>query len=681
MALLIRDRFPLTDRLLAGNSPEQEFVSGTPSWNVRGIGGAPAIEIVSNEIKTVSDSTNRSVAYINSESADGHISVNCKTSATTTHRCGVAFRYVDDNNHYLARINYTGSNNVLLVQRITGGSFSALAAGISVAGDTSTFVEVKVVLSGDNITVYVDGVEEWTGTDNTHSATSHGVYLEGTTVRADDFLVTDDGTLTVPETESITSSEWVGNMKIGSVRVVEQAGGGVEPAPTPPVAQEYQLGFNMNDPRYFQTALPYKNIASHPSWIRRNTQTATFGADGYPDSGDTYLFINTWGGRKCPVGVYEITHSGSGTRNGDTFLIDANTDSVEINFNGEVGSDLEIRLQGDVGTYTDTFANRATLAKVVRFMDFLWTNIDGGSYDGANPTVRTVQQPNNLFKHIVASADDIADMALEFDFDPWVCMHFRASEADVTAFAQAMSAKLSGTGRKVYVEYANEAWNGQFPVTNWIDAQVANNAGRSGLYADLADRNAEVFKAEFLAGEVVGVLASQLVGTGLFNGMVNNSQRPLNFIDAVSPASYIGGPWARKTDPNTIVGMTDAQILSQMRSDLETIVKPALLTWKANGATKGWRMITYEAGLHLEVANPNQAEAAQNRLYAWNDSASAGVLYDEWLDWYEDEINDLNTIYMDVASGQPRAWGHKQYELDPATPRWQSVLDRMAATA
>lgn len=677
MTVVIKDAFARANGPLLNSSPEEEYVSGFPTWKIR-YSGAPSINISDNKIVVASDNINRSVAYIETNSPDGHVSARVRTSATGTHRCGIAFRYQDDDNHYLARINQSGGNNVLLVQKIIGGSYSALASGITVAGDADTEVEIKVVLDGNNITVFVDDVEEWSGSDATlNAATKHGIYLEGTTVYADDFLITDDGTEAPPV--EFTASIWAGNPKIGRV-LASQTGGGSTPTPTPPQSTEYALGFNMNDPRYFQSVLPYKNIASHPSFFKANGSAATFSANGYPATGNTSLRINLWGGRKCATGTYEITHSGSGSGNGQTFVVNEGDDFIILNFTGEVGEDLDIRLQGSVGTYTPTFAERANAARCVRFMDALWTNVGSGSYDGNNPTVRTLTGANNEFRHIVMSADQIADMALEFEFDPWVCMYYLASAAEITAFAQAMSAKLSGTGRKVYVEYANEAWNGQFPVTNWIDNQVGT-AGRSGFYADKSDWCAELFKAEFLAGEVVGVMASQLDGTGLFNGMVNGAERALDYIDAVSPASYIGGPWARNTPASVIATMSDAQIYSDLIDDLNSRIKPKLQTWLANAQSRGWRMITYEAGTHLEVLNPNQDEAAQNRLYAFNNSESSGALYDQWLDWYEDSIGDLNVLYMDVSTGGGKTWGHKEYELDPNTPRWQSVYDRMIATA
>jgi len=679
---LFKDTFTGADASLDGRTPEKEFVDGTPTWTSRGL-SSPGMSIVSNRIEVDSVSGNRSQYTLESGTADGHISCTVQTSATSSERAGLCFRQVDGNNNLQARLHYNGSNNILVVQKVEAGGFTAIASGITTAGDDNTPCELKVVLSGNDITVYVDDVEEWSGTEATfNTATKHGIYIENATsaVYVDDFLMTDDGVEQDPP--SVFNDEWVGQMAVGVIDAVTgggNPGGGI----TVPESNAYKIGFNMNDERYFQSGNAYKNIAKFPTFYQPIGGAATFGADGYPDSGATSIRINTWGDQKLPAGTYEISHSGSGDRDGDTFVIAADQVFVILNFNGEIGPDLDIRLQGTTDTpheYTATFADRARKASCIRFMDMLRINV--GVFDSAAPTVRQETGANNEFTHHVISADEIGDMALEFRFDPWVCVHHLMTDADITTFAAALAAKLSGTGIKVYCEYSNEAWNGQFPVTQYIDNLVGNtngqnNGGRSGFYADRADRVAELFKAEFAPGEVVGVLASQLPGTGLLNGMYSNATRDMTFVDVAAVASYMGGRWSRLNE-STIGSMTLDEIDAAVRDNFENEVKQQLLTWDANAKARGLDgVITYEGGTHLETISPNTYETAQNKLYEYNNSALAGVLYDDWLDWYQNAIGSLNVIYMDVSTGGGKAWGHREYELSPTTPRWDAIINRM----
>lgn len=125
-------------------------------------------------IETASSDANATVtATIRSSSDDGTV--------------GVVFRYVDNDNFWMA-VAHFNANNVQLFKR-ESGSFSSVESGGTI-GPANTDYVISVELDGDDITVKLDTVTVITRTDSfNNTADRHGVRFGDQDHSADDLII------------------------------------------------------------------------------------------------------------------------------------------------------------------------------------------------------------------------------------------------------------------------------------------------------------------------------------------------------------------------------------------------------------------------------------------------------------------------------------------------------------
>jgi len=137
--------------------------------------------------------------------------------------------------------------------------------------------------------------------------------------------------------------------------------------------------------------------------------------------------------------------------------------------------------------------------------------------------------------------------------DPWFCVPHLASDDFVKQFAALVRKKLDKE-RKVYVEYSNECWNGQFAQARYCAEQGAKLGLSKNRYEGqlryYSQRSVEVFdvwEKELGKDRLVRVLATQSAnpwtGTTVLDWK-NAHERA----DAVAIAPYFGN---RFGDPKT----------------------------------------------------------------------------------------------------------------------------------
>jgi len=100
-------------------------------------------------------------------------------------RSGIAFRVQNGSNYYLLKQEFgQDSSWDLYIQKVVNGTPSDLATPIdnsAQVNDRNTFYTFKVILSGDNIKCYIDGVEKFDVTDSTFSSGTAGLWTEAQT--------------------------------------------------------------------------------------------------------------------------------------------------------------------------------------------------------------------------------------------------------------------------------------------------------------------------------------------------------------------------------------------------------------------------------------------------------------------------------------------------------------------
>lgn len=191
----------------------RQVVAGTPgraAITMQNEIGANLIGGLSNRGKLVS-TTNDAFAWIDGENKDGSLFCTLSTSPTTDRsKSGIIFRRVDNNNLLIFNLRDVASGNGIYLQKRDGGTYSTLTSNTSIEVLNGQSYSIEARLSGNSITIYIDGVSRLTytlaGGDSTKynaaGATGVGIY-------ADAGAAIDDGKSRWSEFEWITLSDGV----------------------------------------------------------------------------------------------------------------------------------------------------------------------------------------------------------------------------------------------------------------------------------------------------------------------------------------------------------------------------------------------------------------------------------------------------------------------------------------
>jgi hypothetical protein len=130
-------------------------------------------------------STGRNI-FADFGAADGTaIGIVNNTTALAGHYGGLLFRQYDADNYWVTDIDFN-AGSLRLYKRVAGSATVVDTASVSVSLNTEH--EVKVLFSGNDITVYLDGVAKITATDSFNaSATTHGLRGNQTGLRFYEF--------------------------------------------------------------------------------------------------------------------------------------------------------------------------------------------------------------------------------------------------------------------------------------------------------------------------------------------------------------------------------------------------------------------------------------------------------------------------------------------------------------
>jgi len=436
------------------------------------------------------------------------------------------------------------------------------------------------------------------------------------------------------------------------------------------------LGFNMALATYYEYNKPLADAAPYQSWygpIATPPNVDETTGDLLSGAGQMTIWVR--GGTAWPVASYQMVWSGGGVVNGTSspygFNVLQGQATFNVNATGPILG-LQINRVGLAGAYEPSFTARAGRGSCIRMMDAWRTN--QSTYSSTTPWVRKpTPTGNNQFFHKLLTPTILAEIARDHGTNLWICVHHLASDANVTQIANDIAATgFSGT---VFLERSNEVWNSAFPQYAHAVAQSTGYGGPGDAYnvqAWHADRTHEIgglFKA--VIPSAVVVWGSQMAVPAFIQAALSHCQTSLSNIDAAAIAPYIGGVWSRAQSSAAILAMSDAQIANETANDFNTRVKPLVTTWKSEADLRGWRLLGYEGGGHLDHAD----SAAEAHLAAASQSSEMGVVYGDYFDWWDINVNDQLCIYQDV--GAPtRPWSHHHGELLAPSPRWQAWLDR-----
>lgn len=244
--------------------------------------------------------------------------------------------------------------------------------------------------------------------------------------------------------------------------------------------------------------------------------------------------------------------------------------------------------------------------------------------------------------------------------DAWLCVPHKADDGYVRELAKLVKAKLDPK-RKVYLEYSNETWNGQFAQARYCKEQgmklgLAKDAYQAQLRYS-SQRSVEVFnlfEAEFGKDRLVRVLAAQSANpwTGL---QVVSWQDAAKHADAIAIAPYFGNSLGGPKTADKVAAMTPEQILAAARKDFPENAKK-VKAYAELARQRGLTLVAYESGQHLAGFQGAENNTRLTEVFhrANRHPAMAALYRDDLTQWF-DNGGGLNCVFSSV--GRYSKWG------------------------
>ncbi|OGC91551.1 MAG: hypothetical protein A2W25_03680 [candidate division Zixibacteria bacterium RBG_16_53_22] len=330
------------------------------------------------------------------------------------------------------------------------------------------------------------------------------------------------------------------------------------------------------------------------------------------------------------------------------------------------------------------FLNRIRKFKVLRFMN--WQKITDSPL--INWSDRTTPDTYTQTGSSGVALEYMIDLANMLNADPWFSMPHQASDDFVRQFARMVKDRLS-PNLKVYIEYSNEIWNGQFQQSRYA-AQQGLALGLSARSAEAqlryqSRRSLEIFDiwAQVFGStdRLVRVLATQAANIWSTTTVLDWNNARLK-ADAVAIAPYFCGV-AGRGDVTAILAMTEDQLLNYCSNEITVTVKGWMDSQYAAISSRGLDMIAYEGGQHLVGVGANQNDQQLTEFFmSVNRHPRMKELYTTYLNQWKAAGGGMFVNFISVnASGKFGSFGTLEYQdQDPATaPKYQALMEFIAA--
>ncbi|MCR4303448.1 MAG: hypothetical protein NUV63_04355 [Gallionella sp.] len=330
------------------------------------------------------------------------------------------------------------------------------------------------------------------------------------------------------------------------------------------------------------------------------------------------------------------------------------------------------------------FLDRIRKFKVLRFMN--WQKItDSPLIDWSD---RTTPDTYTQTGSSGVALEYMIDLANMLNADPWFNMPHQASDDFVRRFAYMVKERLN-PNLKVYIEYSNEIWNGQFQQSRYAAQQglalgLSNKSSEAQLRFQ-SRRSLEIFNIwENVFGStdrLVRVLATQAANPWTTTTVLDWNNAKLK-TDAVAIAPYFCGI-AGRGDVKGILAMTAEQLLDYCSNEITTRVKEWMNSQHTAISSRGLDMIAYEGGQHLAGVSANQNNQQLTDLFiSANRHPRMKDLYATYLNQWKASGGEMFVNFISVnAFGKIGSWGSLEYQdQDPATaPKYRALMEYIAA--
>lgn len=421
-------------------------------------------------------------------------------------------------------------------------------------------------------------------------------------------------------------------------------------------------------------------------------------------SGQVANTVMVWDGVLYPSGDYVVLYDGEGTfeyqYGGHTqrvtsdgsgrFVIPMTAGNGGLWFSIVATSsqnylrNIRVIMPGFVDTYEQqifypVFLESIRSYSVLRFMDWMRAN---GSSD-TNWTERPKPGDATWTAHGVP-VEVLVELANRVAKDPWFSLPHLASDDYVAQFASYVRDHLA-QGRKAYVEYSNEVWNGSFEQAHYAEEQgVARGLG-AGYEAQLrfyALRATQVLKIweQVFGGtdRIVRVIASHSANDWASRTILD-FQDTAQHADVLAIAPYFGHGYGTSAQQGSTEAMSADQLIDRLlNQDVPGLAGE--ISAQAEVATqRGIRLVAYEGGQHLAgVGAPVESQRLNDLFDAVNRHPRMKEVYTRYFQVWRENGGTLFVHYTNC--GRYSKWGRwgareSLTQTEAQAPKFSAIVE------
>ncbi len=320
----------------------------------------------------------------------------------------------------------------------------------------------------------------------------------------------------------------------------------------------------------------------------------------------------------------------------------------------------------------------------LRFMDWMHTNGSEQEKWSDRPTLASM-----TFSEKGVAAETICSLSNTLGADAWICVPHKADDGYVRELARLMKAKLS-PDRRVYIEYSNEVWNGQFGQNRYagergLAAKIGEKPWDAGWHYT-ARRSVEIFKIweKEWGGlsRLVRVLPTQ-AGNAYVAEQIAAFEDAYKFADALAIAPYFGCTPGNAPDAKPNAATVAKWSVNDALDYLEKTALPESLKFvtdnKAVADKYKLKLVCYEGGQHMVgIAGAENNDTITKLFHDANRDPRMGKIYAAFLSQYAKAGGDLFCAFASTGEWSKwGSWGATQWYNDPAksSPKLSALIE------